>query len=148
MVREQISRKDDKFKEYYVEQVLEKDVKETWLNPMYWYEEETTDMIVLLKEKMSRGETVADYRISSSTFIASIDLKTNELNQSWGTVVRIEKNTKLKFKYKFKGMEAYHIKARRNKDISNLYMVKDVLKKVTDDRLEKNKGRVQETGYY
>jgi len=71
-----------------------------------------------------------------------------ELNQSWGTVVRIEKNTKLKFKYKFKGMEAYHIKARRNKDISNLYMVKDVLKKVTDDRLEKNKGRVQETGYY
>lgn len=143
LVREKISEKDDKYRAYYVDEVLEKDIKEQLLAPIYdfesEFEEQTTDMIILIKNKVNGWATIADYRMPKCTFIASIDLKTNTLSPSWGTITWIEKDTRLKLKYNFKEMQVYHIKARKNKNISNSYMVCEVLKKVNDDRLERIK---------
>ena len=142
LVREKTSEKDDKYNAYYIEQVLEKNVKEPLLDPLnsfeFRFEEQTTDMLVLIKKNIF-ASTKNNYRTPGAVFIASIDLETNELNQSPGTLTWIEKKKSAKLKYNFKELEAYHIKARKNKNIDNSYMVQDVIKKVTDDRLEKIK---------
>lgn len=143
LVREKISKKDDKYKAYYIEQVLEQNVKESLLDPLHnfesEFEEQDTDMIVLIKKRISGWQTLLGYRVPRCTFIASIDLKTNELNQSWGTLTWMEKDKNAKLKYDFKELEAYLIKARKNKNIENSYMVQKVLKNVTDARLERIK---------
>lgn len=143
LVREKISKKDDKYKAYYIEQVLEQNVKESLLDPLHnfesEFEEQDTDMIVLIKKRISGWQTLFGYRVPRCTFIASIDLKTNELNQSWGTLTWMEKDKNAKLKYDFKELEAYLIKARKNKNIDNSYMVQKVLKNITDARLERIK---------
>lgn len=144
LVREYIPKKDDKFRKYYLEQVLEQNVYEPLLDPLYnfesKYEERTTDMIVLIKRRSYGGWAIEQkYRIPGVTFIASIDYNTNELSQAYGRLTWMEKCGNSKLKFNLDGMKAYLVRVRKSKDDSNSYMLLNVLRKVKDDRLERIK---------
>ena len=129
-------------KVYYIEQVLEKDIYEPRLDELCIFEnkfEETVkDLTVLIKERIWSWGHVSVYRFPKATFIASIDNETNELSESYGTLTWMEKDrkSKMKFKFNFDELGIYHVKVRRNKENNNNYLLLDVLKKGTDDRLE------------
>lgn len=143
LVREYINKKDDKFKKYYIEQVLEYDIKEPLLDPLHKFESkfenDTTELTVLIKKRIYGWATEYKYKLPKVTFIAAIDSKTNELNTSYGQLKWIEKDRISKLKYNFDDMETYRVSVRKHKEISNSYMLLDVLEKVKDDRLEKIK---------
>lgn len=143
LVREKISKKDDKYIAYHLDDVLEKNIKEPLLDPICnfesEFEEQTKDMIILIEKKINSWTAVSGYRTRKCTFICSIDMNTNELSLKTGTAFWIERDTPFIHKFNFKEMQAYHIKARKNKKTNNYYMVCDVLKKVTDNRLERLK---------
>lgn len=147
LVRENISKPTDKFKAYYVEQVLESDVKESMLDQVYilesQFEESVTDMAVLIKKSICSWSMNAGCCIPHGTYIASVN--NNELNTIPGSITWIEKESKLGLKYKFEGMQAYNIRVRKSKTTDNSYLVVDVLGKVTDERLEKVKEEYKKT---
>lgn len=139
LVRE-YTKNDHKFKRYYLEQVLEKDINEPKLDACYnfesKFEDQVTDLVVLIRKEISGWPVVANYRNPKVDFIASIDNKTNKLSQSQGILTWMEKDSKSKLKYKFDKMGTYLVRARRNKENNNSYLLVDVLKKVNDTRFE------------
>ncbi len=140
LVREYIPKENDKFKKYYIEQVLEQDVREAQLDTRYRFEskfeEENMDLIVLIKQRICGWRIDSKYRIPKATFIASIDNRTNELSDSYGTLTWIEKDSHLNIKFNFEDLGIYLVRVRQSKEHNNSYMLLDVKKMVTDDRLE------------
>ena len=143
LVRESIPKGDEKFKKYYLEQVLEKDVKEPRLDSRYIFEskfeEKESDLIVLVQQRIYGWRIDLNYRIPKAAFIASIDCMTNELNQAYGTLTWIEKESGSKIKYNFDDLGTYLVRVRKSKENNNSYMLLNVMKKVTDSRLEQFK---------
>lgn len=140
LAREYISKEDDKFKAYYLEKMLEKDVKEPRLDALNILEkefkEEVMDLTVLIKKKIGGWVCKGNYKWLTATFIASIDHKTNEVNTSYGNLTWMEKGRKSKIKFNFDGLGTYHVRVRRDKEDKNRYLLLDVIKKVKDNRLE------------
>lgn len=140
LVREYIPGGNDKFKKYYLERILEKDVNEPRLDEAYTfesnYEEAISDLTVLIKKRISGWPIVSNYRIPRAAFLASINNQTNVLSSSHGTLTWIEKDSGAKIKFNFNAMCAYRIRARKSKEDNNTYLLLDVIKKVTDDRFE------------
>lgn len=143
LVREKISKGDDKYIAYYLDKVLERNVKELRLHPVYEFEsdfeEQTSDMIILTEKQINGGAFGAKYRMRKCTFSCSIDMNTNKTSKKAGTVYWIEHDIPLIHKFNFKEMRTYHIKVRKSKTIDNCYMLCNVLKKVTDERMERAK---------
>lgn len=145
LAREYISKESDKFKKYYIEQVLEENIDEPLLDAVYnfegKFEEPITDLMVLVKRRICGWATQAGYRMPGATFIACIDNKSNEFSETCGKLTWIEKERKANIRFNFDDMGAYHVKVRRNKENKNSYLLVDVVKKVQDDRLEGVKDR-------
>ena len=144
LVREYISEGDEKCKRYYLEQVLEENVKIPTLDPIRIFEskfeEKETDLTVLIQRRIN-GWAIMDvnYRVPKANFIASIDHNTNELSQSYGVLTWMEKESKSKIKFNFDDLETYHVRVRKSKENDNSYLLLNVIKKVKDDRLEQPK---------
>lgn len=140
LVREYISKENDKFKKYYIEQVLEKSINDLRLDAAYnfesKFEEKVTELTVLVKQRIFGWAVNAGYRIPKAVFIASIDNKTNELSKSHGTLTWIEKGRKSGIKFNFSDMGTYIVKVRKSKENNNSYLLLDVLEKASDERLE------------
>ena len=144
LVREYISEGDEKCRRYYLEQVLEENVKIPTLDPIRIFEskfeEKETDLTVLIQRRIN-GWAIMDvnYRVPKADFIASIDHNTNELSQSYGVLTWMEKESKSKIKFNFDDLETYHVRVRKSKENDNSYLLLNVIKKVKDDRLEQLK---------
>lgn len=140
LVREYIPNENDRFKKYYIEQVLEENVHEPRLDAVYsfesQFEEQRVELTVLVKKRICGWATIPGYRIPRATFIASIDNGANELNESYGTLTWIEKDRKADIQFNFETMGTYRVRARKHKENKNAYQLLEVIKKVTDDRLE------------
>lgn len=145
LAREYISKESDKFKKYYIEQVLEENVNEPLLDSVYnfeaKYEEAITDITVLIKKRIFCWATQAGYRIPGATFLAFIDNQTGEFSETCGRLTWIEKERKADIRFNFDDMGIYHVKVRKGKDNLNSYLLVDVIKKVKDHRLEEVKER-------
>ena len=144
LVREYISEGDEKCKWYYLEQVLEENVKDPRLDPIRIFEnkfeEKETDLMVLIQQRINGwGIMEVNYRVPRAFFIASIDHNTNELSQSHGVLTWIEKESKSKIKFNFDALETYLVRVRKSKENDNSYLLHNVIKKVKDDRLEQLK---------
>lgn len=144
LVREYISEGDEKCRRYYLEQVLEENVKIPTLDPIRIFEskfeEKETDLTVLIQRRIN-GWAIMDvnYRVPKADFIASIDHNTNELSQSYGVLTWMEKESKSKIKFNFDDLETYHVRVRKSKENDNSYLLLNVIKKMKDDRLEQLK---------
>ena len=144
LVREYISEEDEKCRRYYLEQVLEENVKVPTLDPIRIFEskfeEKETDLTVLIQRGIN-GWAIMDvnYRVPKAVFIASIDHNTNELSQSYGVLTWMEKESKSKIKFNFDDLEKYHVRVRKSKENDNSYLLLNVIKKMKDDRLERLK---------
>lgn len=140
LVREYIPKENDKFKKYYIEQVLEKDINEPRLDAKYMFEnrfeDEDVDLTVLIKNRIWGWAIESKYRIPKATFIAFIDNRTNELSRSCGTLTWIEKDGNSNIKFNFDALGAYLVRVRKSKENTNNYLLTDVIRKVKDDRLE------------
>lgn len=141
LVREYIHKENEKFKKYYLEQVLEKNINEPRLDTLYnfenKFEEKVIDLTVLIKRSIDAWGIIGSiYRNPTATFIASIDSKTNELSESHGTLTWMEKDNKSKIKFNFDAMGTYIVKVRKSKENNNSYLLLNVLGKVTDDRFD------------
>ena len=144
LVREYISEGDEKCKWYYLEQVLEENVKDPRLDPIRIFEskfeEKETDLMVLIQRRINGwGIMEVNYRVPKAFFIASIDHNTNELSQSHGVLTWMEKESKSKIKFNFDDLETYLVRVRKSKENDNSYLLISVIKKVKDDRLEQLK---------
>ncbi len=143
LAREYINKPTDKFVRYYIDDVLEYDVKDKRFDPVYRFEsefgEEIFDMAVLIKSRIYGWVHSSAYRTPGTTFIASVNLKTNELENKPAFLRWIEKNSNSKIKYNFEDLGIYHIRARKSKKNENSFMLVDVIKKVRDERLEQVK---------
>ena len=144
LVREYISEGDEKCRRYYLEQVLEENVKVPTLDPIRIFEskfeEKETDLTVLIQRGIN-GWAIMDvnYRVPKAVFIASIDHNTNELSQSYGVLTWMEKESKSKIKFNFDDLETYHVRVRKSKENDNSYLLLNIIKKMKDDRLEQLK---------
>ena len=144
LVREYISEGDEKCRRYYLEQVLEENVKVPTLDPIRIFEskfeEKETDLTVLIQRRINGWAIMeVNYRVPKAVFIASIDHNTNELSQSYGVLTWMEKESKSKIKFNFDDLETYHVRVRKSKENDNSYLLLNVIKKVKDDRLEQLK---------
>lgn len=139
LVREYIPKGNEKFRKYYLEQVLEKDINEPRLDSLYnfesTFEEEVTEMTVLIKQRINGWAIESKYRKPVAIFLASIDSKTNVLNRSYGRLTWMEKDSGLNIKFNFDDLRTYRVQVRKNKENNNYYLLLDV-KKVRDDRFE------------
>lgn len=85
LAREYINKPTDKFIRYYVDDVLEYDIKDNRFDPVYLFEskfdDEVLDLVVLIKSKICGWSRDNFYRMPSATMIAFLDLKTNEVNR-------------------------------------------------------------------
>ena len=144
LVREYISEGDEKCRRYYLEQVLEENVKIPTLDPIRIFEskfeEKETDLTVLIQRRINGWAIMeVNYRVPKAVFIASIDHNTNELSQSYGVLTWMEKESKSKIKFNFDDLETYHVRVRKSKENDNSYLLLNVIKKVKDGRLEQLK---------
>ena len=139
LVREYIPKGNEKFRKYYLEQVLEKDINEPRLDSLYnfesKFEEEVTEMTVLIKQRINGWAIESKYRKPVAIFLASIDPKTNVLNRSYGRLTWMEKDRGSNIKFNFDDLGTYRVQVRKNKENNNYYLLLDV-KKVRDDRFE------------
>lgn len=138
LVREYIPKGNEHFRRYYLEQILEKDVNDSRLDSLYnferEFEEEVTELTVLIKKRVCGWAIESKYRKPVAVFLASIDSKTNELNQSYGRLRWMEKDIG-PVKFNFNALGTYRVKVRKSKENYNSYLLLDV-KKGRDDRLE------------
>lgn len=148
LVREYIYKENDKFRKYYVEQVLEKDIHEPRLDIRYNFEskfiDETADVTVLIKQRIHAWATEQKYRIPKAVFIASIDNQTNELSRTSGILTWIEKDSHSNIKFNFDDLGIYHVRVRKSREHDNQYMLLDVINKAADERLEAVKKQYME----
>ena len=113
------------------------------------FENEITDMLVLIKSSASGAAVVGDMLRPSVNFIASKNTQTGEFSQETGRLEwMISKETKQSgWGYNFKQFQICHIRARKNipisltpsmlKTMNNCYMVVEVLAEdVSDPQLE------------
>lgn len=139
LVREYIPRGNEKFRKYYLEQVLEKDVNDPRLDPLYSFEnkfeEEVTERLVLIKKRIYGWVIESKYRKPTAVFLASIDLQSNALSQSCGRLTWMEKDSRLNIKFNFDDLGTYLVKVRKNKEDNNSYLLLDA-KKVKDNRFD------------
>lgn len=143
LAREYINKPTDKFIAYYVDEVLEYNVKDNRLDMGYLfdseYDNDVLDLAVLIKSRIYGWSRTASYRFPKTTIIASVDLNTKEQANQPAYLCWIEKDTKSKLSHNFEDMGIYHIKARRNQQDQNSYMLVDVIKKVHNEYLEEIK---------
>ncbi len=143
LAREYINKPSDKFVKYYVEDVLEHDVKEKSFDPVYLfgleYGDEIFDLAVLIKNRIIGYVCSAGHRTPGTTVIASVDLRTQEIDGSPASLRWIEKDSCSSIKYNFNDLGIYHIRARKSKTNANSYMLVDVVKKVKNEKLEQVK---------
>lgn len=148
LAREYINKENDVFKNYYVEEVLEENINEPLLDAVYNFEanfeNEITELTVLIKRKIKSWATEAGYRIPKATYLAIIDHKSNELREACGKLTWIEKEGKADIRFHFSDIGIYHVKVRKCKENNNSYMLLDVVKKVKDERIESLKKRYLE----
>ncbi len=145
LAREYIYKESDKFKAYYIEQVLEENIEEPLLDAVRSfegkYEDSITDITVLVKKRICGWAIKGGYRIPSATFMAYIDNKSNQFSQTCGRLAWIEKDRKANIRFNFHDMGIYHVKVRKSKENENSFLLVDVVKKVKDNRLESVKER-------
>ncbi len=143
LVREYISKKDDKFKKYYLEKVLEENVNEPRLDPLYNFKSKFSDdemeMIVLIKNKIFSYLIKSNYRVPSVNFIASINNTTKILNREPGKLIWMEKNSNSDIKFNFDKLGIYLVKVKISKENNNSYLLVDVLQKMKNNSLEEIK---------
>lgn len=140
LAREYINKPTDKFIRYYVDDVLEYDIKDNRFDPVYLFEskfdDEVLDLVVLIKSKICGWSRDNFYRMPSATMIAFLDLKTNEVNRHPTFLRWIEKDTNSKLRYNFEDLGIYHIQARKSNTGENAYMLVDVVNKTRNECLE------------
>lgn len=143
LAREYINKPTDKFVRYYIDDVLEYNIKDDRFDPVYLFEskfsEEVLELAVLIKGKICGWTCSMAYRMPGTTVIASVNLKTNEIDRHPFFLHWIEKESKLKLKYNFEALGIYHIRARKSKISENSYMLVNVVKKVQNQWLEEVK---------
>lgn len=149
LVREYIPKENENIRKFYLEQVLEKNIKEPRLDELYIFEnhfdEKVIDLAVLIKKQLLGRNMESKYKLIKAPFIAAIENESNEFSRTQGSLIWMQNKRKLFKKFHLDEMGAYLVKVRKCKDNNTLYEYKDsyllldIIKKVTDDRFEKIK---------
>lgn len=140
LVRENIEKEDKvHYKAYYVDKVLQRNVKEAQLEQKNifesGFEEQTDDMLILTGKKSGSRYSSKGYRRLQYDYTAVMDMQKNKPEQSFGQLAWIEKDIPFVHKFHFREMRAYHVRVRKSKDCENYHMVCGI-KKVTGERFE------------
>lgn len=141
LVRENIKKENNvHYKAYYVDEVLQRNVKELSLEHKYMFEsgfeEQMEDMLIFIGEKPTNGYSSEGYREVRCEYIAVWNRQTDKPEHSFGKLTWIEKDIPLIHKFYFKEMKAYHVWGRKSRENSKCYMVCS-MKKVTGERFER-----------
>lgn len=121
------------------------------------FEEQITDLLVLIKEPVGAAAIVDNMLRPSVEFIASVNTQTGEFSRETGQLEWMIKNSKLRigWGYDFKQYQICHIQARKcipiplkpymRKTVNNCYMVVKVLEKnASEPRLDAVKEHVMQ----
>lgn len=147
LVRESMEKEDNvHYKAYYVDEILQRNVKEQSLEHKYMFEagfeEQTEDMLIFTGGKPANGYSQEGYREVRCEYIAVWNMQTDKPEHNFGKLTWIEKDFPLIHKFHFKERKAYHVRVRKSRDNSKCYMVCS-MEKITGERYERLKEKAQ-----
>lgn len=112
---------------YYVDEVLEKDVKDRRLDPVLSFldsfEEEEKEMLFLNKKPVSGWGVFWGYKRICLTYLASMDPRDTEICTKTGRLFLLEKHSGSSLKTDFRELTAYRLLVRPSKTGPETYLV-------------------------
>lgn len=126
-VREKTADNNARAKTYYVDAVLEKDVKDRRLDPILSFldsfEDEETEMLFLNKKEIFSWGVFWDYKRVVLTYLARMDANGTQMHDGSGRLFLLEKNADSHLKAKYKELTAYRLRVRPSKNEPETYLV-------------------------
>jgi len=112
---------------YYVDAVLEKDVKDRRLDPILSFldsfDDEEKEMLFLNKQEIYGWGVFWDYKRVVLTYLARMDVNDSEIHDGTGRLFLLEKNPGSHLKAKYKELSVYRLLVRASKDSPETYLV-------------------------
>lgn len=112
---------------YFVEEVLEKEVKDRRLDPVLSFldsfEEEEKEMLFLNKKPVSGWGVFWGYKRICLTYLACMDPKDPVIHEKPGRLFLLEKNPDSSLKKDFSGLTAYRLLVRPGRNEPETYLV-------------------------
>ena len=126
-VREKTADNNARAKTYYVDAVLEKDVKDRRLDPILSFldsfDDEEKEMLFLNKQEIYGWGVFWDHKRVVLTYLARMDANGTQMHDGSGRLFLLEKNADSHLKAKYKELTAYRLLVRASKDKPETYLV-------------------------